>query len=526
MLTGYGVYLDNHAMQIPLVQMLNEPGKYFAGDPFAQSLLKYGAPVWRVVAFLTDRFDQDAVLAVLFILDRILAIAAAGCLARALAPGSRLAMAAAMTYLASEPKALIGGGTILEKIFEHTTLSIGFFLLAFAAVVARRPWTWAVTWVLAFFCNPMYGFFASIYLGLLLLFDGDLRAEWRRWLKPLAVALALIIPQLLWSLIKMRPEPYDHDIWYRVSIVRAEHHMNPAAWPPLDWFLMLLLLALSGTAAWRLRKMRPQLARFLGASALACLFWILITIVAYVLENDTLMVLHGGRGTDLFYLFAGIGLIALLAPREVSERPVALSLLLLLILMPYYYHGWKGLAFFALIPIVWALRPRPVSVNWAIAGLVATMASITLWHTVFVNEGEVLVKVENDVRKVGKWAREETPLDAMFLVNPEWQEFRAIARRGVFVTWKDAGAIPWQRDYATEWVARLKGLGADVLAAQDQSHAQEELDAAWHNLSDDQAAALSEQYGLDYWVVAEEKQSRYPEVYSYGDSRVLKLVLD
>ena len=69
-------------------------------------------------------------------------------------------------------------------------------------------------------------------------------------------------------------------------------------------------------------------------------------------------------------------------------------------------------------------------------------------------------------------------------------------------------------------------LGLPVLAAQDQSHAQEELDAAWHNLSDDQAAALSEQYGLDYWVVAEEKQSRYPEVYSYGDSRVLKLVLD
>lgn len=249
LITGYGIFLENHAMQLPLVYMTNSPGKYFAGDPFAQSLPKYGAPVWHLTAFLIDKFDQEYVLAILFVITRILAIASAGLLARALVPASRLAMAAAMAFVASNPESLVGTGTILEKMFEHTSLAVPFFVMALAAVVARRAWLWAAAWVLGFFCNPMYGVFASVYLGFLVLCDRELRANWRAWLKPLIVALALIAPFMLWSLIKMRPGPFDHEIWLKVNLLRIAHHMDPFSWPRLNWLLTLTLISLCGFSA-------------------------------------------------------------------------------------------------------------------------------------------------------------------------------------------------------------------------------------------------------------------------------------
>lgn len=525
MVTGYGVYLENHAMQLPLVQMLNDPGRYYEHDPYAQSLLKYGAPVWHLTAWLVDRWDLEDVLAVLFVIGRVLALAGAGCLARVLAPGSRVALVAAMVFIAAEPKPLVGAGTILEKIFEHTSLGIGCFLLAFAAALARRPWAWAVAWVLGFYCNPMYGIFASVYLGLYVLAEPDFIADWRRWRNPLIAALALIGPLMAWSLFSMRPQPYDHDVWFQVAMLRLEHHMNPLAWSPLDWLLTMLLIGFAAWGAWRSRDEDPRLTRFLGAAAVGCVLWLGAAFVAIFIRNHTLLVMHAGRGSDLFYLFATIGLIAVLVPRGVAQAPMPPALVLLLILIPGYFHGVRSLFYFLLIPLmvyVWKLR-EPVSPRLAIALLIGLFAMLGVTRQILERGGDLTITVGNDVRKIGQWAREETPRKSVFLVDPEWEEFRAIARRSVFVTWKDAGAIPWQRDYASEWIARLRALGADVLAARDKGEAQDDVERAWEELTDERVTQLARDYGIDYWIVHEDKKSRFREVYDYGDSRVLKV---
>ena len=71
------VSCGNHALQLVLVHLLNDPSLY-PGDPFAATLPHYASMLWRVVALCARHVDLEHVLFGGFLLGRFLVIFAAG----------------------------------------------------------------------------------------------------------------------------------------------------------------------------------------------------------------------------------------------------------------------------------------------------------------------------------------------------------------------------------------------------------------------------------------------------------------
>ncbi len=78
--TGYQVYSDNHAVQIPFVQWINNPS-LFPNDPFVSTFDHYIGPVWQVVAIISNYVPLESLLLIFFLVTRVLILVAAARLA-------------------------------------------------------------------------------------------------------------------------------------------------------------------------------------------------------------------------------------------------------------------------------------------------------------------------------------------------------------------------------------------------------------------------------------------------------------
>jgi len=108
------------------------------------------------------------------------------------------------------------------------------------------------------------------------------------------------------------------------------------------------------------------------------------------------------------------------------------------------------------------------------------------------------------------WARENTTRDAVFLVHPTWSEFRPLAQRPVFGTWKDGAAILWDRPYLAHWIARMQAFGLEPSSEVSAKEARAIIASGYAALTDDNVRELRHRYRVAYWVVPHGHPSAFP----------------
>ena len=69
LVTGYDTYIDNHALQLPIVDRLADASMY-PGDPFVDTAPYYASVLWRLVAMVSPMVPSLTQLAVLFVFER------------------------------------------------------------------------------------------------------------------------------------------------------------------------------------------------------------------------------------------------------------------------------------------------------------------------------------------------------------------------------------------------------------------------------------------------------------------------
>ena len=550
--TQAGLNIETQAVTVPLVERLND-FSLFAGDGFAEALMGFPSVLWHVVAVPARAVPLGPLLLVLFLLERLLVLYAAGRLARAFVPGSELATVGAMALFGFAIRPLLGSGTIVENYFEHTGLAVAFLLLAIAAFHEARPVAWAVWTALAFNATSMYGTFALVYFGAAFLLDPGYRREWIRWARTLGLLLALCAFPLVLAARALGDPLRDPGTWLKVSRFRSWWHMYPLRWERADFLvagallgLLVLFVGLGGGAFHRLRR------HALVWSGAAVAWLSLAYLGAYVFVSPKILLGQPGRATDLWICFAAMTIVAIGAAKLESE-PGASSvagdelsretwgwpgrLSVAAFVGPFILWtptGWilaaAGLAGLA-IPPVWRFvfdrgNPRRVAlllVSWCCLSallLVAIRASRTGLTEALVERPHAVV------REVAVWARSSTPREAVFLVDPgsdpDWDQFMGLSERSVFTNWEEGTAIHWSPNYAAEWVRRLALLGVDVDAEGDDLDPFT-LGGAFQDLSDGDVERLRAQARVRYWVVSERRRSGYPAVFRSKGYKVLDL---
>lgn len=556
LLTGYAVYNANQSIQIPLVHLLNNFSLY-QNDPFGATLPYYSSMLWRVVALANRLIPLEPLLIVLFLLERFLVIYAAGYLAKTFVPNSRLAVIAGMALFALAPNSIVGHGDFFTNYFEQTGLTIPLLLLGIASFYKSRSILWAVWIAIAFNLNSMYATYSLTYFGAIFFLDPAYRREWKRWFISLGLFLLLASPNILLTASAFGRKAGDSKLWLLTSQVRFPHHLYPLTWNPFSYLKFGILLFLFVGFLYQNRAKFEKLFRHGLIWTGVCLLWLVYAFVAaYIAKSPPMLVMHPGRATDLWYCFAGIAIISGCAAKVEADKTRKAFLEATLI------------ATILVAILTTALAPTSLGLYIILAGLIA-IAWQPAWNYIFAQgndhriavlltlwvflvgagaftsrfkstrnlETAFIVSPTKEMRQIADWASTKTPVNAVFLVNPEWEHFRSLSKRPVFVTWKDSAAILWDRTYVKEWVERLHAIGFDITKQKETSpeenrksksnvlqiRLREKLSSLYDELSDEDVKKLKGGFSIRYWVVPTDKPSTLPIVFKNRKYKVLEL---
>ena len=97
---------------------------------------------------------------------------------------------------------------------------------------------------------------------------------------------------------------------------------------------------------------------------------------------------------------------------------------------------------------------------------------------------------------VARWARANTPDDAIFLTPPDLGSFRLIGRRAIVVDFK---AMPFAEAPLGEWRERLRVCYGDVSAGGDL--ARQQMDEHYRGVSDETLSLVRDRYGARFAVL-------------------------
>lgn len=135
-----------------------------------------------------------------------------------------------------------------------------------------------------------------------------------------------------------------------------------------------------------------------------------------------------------------------------------------------------------------------------------------------------IIEPPSAIEQIADWAKTNASTDAVFLVDPRWAYFRALAERPVFVIWKDASAILWDRTFVQPWAERFSALGLDITErGLNQEKALNKLGSLYEKLSAEDIKHLQSRFPISYWVVPVNHPSSFPVAFQNQTYKVLAL---
>lgn len=544
LVSGYIVYEFNHTIQIPLVYLLNNPSIY-PNDPFAATLLNYPSLLWRIVALLAHIIPLEPLLLTLFLLERLIVIYAAGKLARTFVGESKLAILGAIAIFALDIHPLLGSGTIVENYLEQTGFSIPFFLFAIASFYKSQP-IWCAIWTaIGFNLNSMYGTYAITYLGAVFLFDSTYRQAWKKWLVAFCLFLGLAIPVILPTLSAFERNATDNHLWLIASKLRFSHHLYPLTWKWESYAKFAIVLCSLMVLLYQNRHHRKKLFKHGAIWTGVSLLWLLYAfLAAYIFKSPSMLVMHPARGTDLWYCLAGITVVSICALNVEGSKGKQRQILWAIAFITSILFWHSTIALYTAIAVnLIALIWKPV---WSFIlskesskrlALLITLGVFLIglgsFHRRLVisksMEAALIKRPSFNIENMTSWVNVNTSPNAIFLVSfaaREGRLFRALTKRSVFVTWKDASAILWERTFVQTWAERLKAIGFELTKDKvklTEEKAIKELKSLYAQLTDEDVKRLKSRYPIDYWVVPLEHPSNLAIAFQNRAFKILAL---
>jgi hypothetical protein len=367
------------------------------------------------------------------------------------------------------------------------------------------------------------------------LFEGR-RNFTRGWVIGSAALIALcalqIVPALRIVLTRTGKLPLAEfvDLFVRL---RHPHHFDPRAWHWGVWLAFLAPLPLAtvaykhAPASAERRRARVVFALFAAMLAFALIgagFWFV---------SETLVQLNLYRFSIYSKLLSCVALAWLIEKQgRIGRSVVTGSLLLMLLACGFLTMVWPQrhnvhAAFFFLAVALTALAaPYGVRRGLVIA-LLAAIALPLVAYAVGRRQFPLGIRIEGlegddaDYRSVAAWARDNTPVDAVFLVPPDEESFRLRARRAIVVNFK---GVPQLSAELPEWRDRLLSV-LDLRSTQDllalprpMGRTLQAIRARYSDVPPERLFAVAANYGARYVVLTRRAGPAHDTALVYSDT--------
>ena len=494
---------------IPLARAAVFPELFLRDEMVLEFVLH--APVWTWAVWLSERVIDMATLFWLWTMLLSIATVWAGFrLLRALGAGGVLLPLLCWIAFAGRVNGLMRGqyDGVLGDAFHVQWLALCLLLWAYVAFVERKGLLSGVLLGLTAIAHPVvaaHGAFALVVAGLV---AGEGARALLAGLAAAVVSAPFSLP-LLYRLTQARTDVAVEaaEVIRTGYLFRAPHEYS------LDYTtngeLAFLAMAVLAGAAGVALLLRGKDHRPAGILAGILLGQVILSAAALLVhgpwaaggmsERSTLpYLLHLSRTSPLLLV---LGAAPALAAMESGSGHRPLRWALAFVLAGLLLFPWSpGVVWFVLLTGLALLHRHGLGPRHVPQVALAVAAAVAFAQVVASDKLEAAISP--DRQALYTWVREGTPLEAMFIVPPGFQQFRTYTDRGVYVDFKlfasaTPGAIAeWRRRLeliAAPDSATLGRRGWPGIAAWDSAYARHNTPA--------RIARLLRETGTDYFVL-------------------------
>ena len=521
----------------------------YPGDVMVATAEGFPTIFYRALAFVLP--GPDAIPAAFFLLY-VVAIAATLAGAYRIGRWAGGPPAGLLCLLFAIPVRIgLAGEALYRVAFSHSHLASALTIWAIVWFLEGRRALPLLLLSLGAYNHLLYSVYVLVPMALVVLWEGVESRDRRRTGLLLALAVAPLLPLVIWTLsrgVPMTPE------WLELLRLRSAHHSFPSFFGN-DLPDAAALLALAVLAASRAPGDRKRLfALFLVGTALQFMlgtvfteYWPMKAVLQYQPHRVwrflvLLLRAMAAAGVVDGYRAGGLSRVAALATGVILFLP-----------------GLEGLL--PLAVFAQAAVGRPLAAPWARLLAAGIVASSTGWDdrplvNTLTNENirlllhplvlaaaalGIMVAVARDARPRARqiltaaaaalaltsllpyayrvarvrwesgawraaqnWVRENTPRDAVLLTPPREAGFRVFSERTIVGEWKDGTQQYFDDAFVREWGARMEALGDE-----------------YARLPDEQLLALAHRFGARYIVAPRRNRPRaLPRVYDNGSFEI------
>jgi len=388
-------------------------------------------------------------------------------------------------------QSLIAGEWIVGGV-DTKTIAYAFVILSCAAFFRKRylvGFSFAGAAVSFHVLVGLYAMFCMVFAVLLL--NGTWRSEWRTYIThswPFFITgifgLEAIVKQLL-------PQS-GIDItraWQIYVQYRVPHHVLPEAWAGWFWIAKLALATCVFVAIYFISQSRAT--RFVAAYALGSVSLFLFGLALYAWGEIHLLKYYWFRFPDVIVPFMISVLVALVLNDFADGR----------LNIPSLSHS---------------LQQRLRLILSRGGPILLTLATILI---VLQSMDRLRTETRN-TRPVLEWIAENTPKQAIFLVDPTMADFYIYAQRAMFVSFRHS---PQSAADILEWYERIKLCNGNRSPSKSGFRSIKEIQTNFYNLGEDLIRQIAHSYGISYYLGSSQKGLTFERAYSNAYFTVYKV---
>ena len=499
--TGFVFGVNNNLFHLPIVVSLyDEP--QFVHDQFIQSLHFFSSGIWLVLNGIGRVIDPYWLFLALDYSSRFIAFAGFLLCANILGVRTRtqrvlFAGILCMTSL-MQGDLYAGDGGLFIAYFTHSEVANGVTLFMLYLIV-RGQLMWAIAMNgVVFFINAFVAVwnivpFAAITIFLILRRD----IIWQKFLLEgiLGLVLAgLLAAPVIHNIISNSGYGRPVDFNY---IVFLQHYypLHFLFWSiPIKQKIEAVIVVLLAAMSFIALKLPAQ--PFLLALVGYALVYAVGIVMPRVTDNPAILNLHLLRASTMFHLLAGLGTTALAthwltSDETLKKRVLGLATIFLLCASRHLFLVVPFILFAALWPAGKRLVPTRIVESGIRFDYIAMICLLIIWPC---HVWKQSVQNRNETEwvsewsAVGQWARLNTPIDAIFLISIEGDDFfdstthymqrsklrlnstpslgggddygifQFASHRRVWVDMKEGAAVMWYPSYYDTWWPRISAV--------------------------------------------------------------------
>lgn len=482
--TGFVLGIENNLFHLPIVAGLYDEPQY-RDDAFIQSLHYFASGVWVLLSGIQKHIQRiDLLFLGLGCLSRLLTFIGLLCCASLLGIVSRrdkivFALLACTTpFLIGFSPA--GTGGLLLGYFTHSEIANGTLLLGIYFAMRGRFTAATVALGVTFFVNALMAVWLAPLLGIIAISHlvrghTTLSALCARTTVGLLICVPIAYPAVQ-SIISNpefgKPPGFDY-----IAFLREYYpgHSLIDAVPVADVAAMFAVMALGAAAMWRLGERAGDL-RAVYAGAI-CLY-LLGCVVPLVSGSPLILNLQLLRSGVVIHLLASIATLALATHGLCRDRSLFLPACLIVMSLAFGPYTFPlaipiMLAFPYFQSLPEAVRPRHRRLGFATLAVIALVLT-PMWGWQSAEFNRLYSEGVQEWGTVARWARQETPESAIFIVpplpdptmvHPVWEtalsravNFEFVSHRRIWVDWRRGAAAMWTPSYYRVWHERMTDL--------------------------------------------------------------------